>query len=63
MVARRELDQADENGVTVSQIVWQQPFLGRACPSPAPAYGRLYFSPNSEGVVYCFENEEKEGSK
>jgi len=63
LVARREVAHADENGVTVSEIVWQQPFLGRACPSPAPAYGRLYFSPNSEGVVYCFENENQEQPK
>lgn len=35
--------------------VWSYTFLSRTCPPPAPAYGRLYHSPNGEGVVYCFE--------
>jgi len=37
------------------RIVWRHDFLSNACPSPSPAYGRLYYSPNGEGVVYCFE--------
>ena len=44
------------------KTLWQRSFLSHACPSPAPAYGRLYYSPNSEGVVYCFENDDAEKS-
>jgi outer membrane protein assembly factor BamB len=64
-VAREEVATPDADGITVSKEIWRHPFLGRACPSPAPAYGRLYFSPNSEGVVYCFENttQEQSGTK
>lgn len=39
--------------------VWSHSFLSNACPSPSPAYGRLYYSPNSEGVIYCFVNRGK----
>lgn len=35
-------------------VVWSYEFLCNACPSPSPAYGRLYYSPSAEGVVYCF---------
>ncbi len=38
-----------------TKVVWMYTFNSRACPTPAPAYGRLYYSPNGEGVVYCFE--------
>lgn len=38
-----------------NKVVWQYRFLSRACPAPTPAYGRLYYAPNGEGVVYCFE--------
>ncbi|MHC4914759.1 MAG: outer membrane protein assembly factor BamB family protein [Planctomycetota bacterium] len=37
------------------KIVWRYTFLSTTCPSPSPAYGRLYHTPNGEGVVYCFE--------
>jgi outer membrane protein assembly factor BamB len=40
-------------------IAWKYSFLSNACPSPTPAYGRLYYSPSSEGVVYCFDPTEK----
>ncbi len=40
------------------KTVWSRTFLSHACPSPVPAYGRLYYAPNSEGVIYCFENDE-----
>jgi outer membrane protein assembly factor BamB len=36
------------------EIVWKQSFISNACPSPSPAYDLLYYSPNGEGVVYCF---------
>ncbi|MEX0701769.1 MAG: PQQ-binding-like beta-propeller repeat protein [Planctomycetales bacterium] len=39
------------------KTVWKRTFLSHACPSPVPAYDRLYYAPNSEGVIYCFENE------
>lgn len=35
-------------------IVWSYEFLSNACPAPSPAYGRLYYSPASEGVIYSF---------
>jgi len=38
--------------------VWRFCPLSRACPTPAIAYGRLYYAANGEGVVYCFENAE-----
>jgi hypothetical protein len=38
------------------KVIWQHPTMSRSCPAPAPAYGRLYYAPNCEGVVYCFEN-------
>lgn len=39
------------------KTVWKRTFLSHACPSPVPAYDRLYYAPNAEGVIYCFENE------
>lgn len=36
-------------------IVWEHPFLSNACPSPAPAYDHLFYAPNAEGVIYCFQ--------
>jgi outer membrane protein assembly factor BamB len=45
------------------KTVWKWTFLSHACPSPVPAYDRLYYAPNSEGVIYCFENEKKEAPK
>lgn len=35
-------------------VKWTYAFLSNACPSPTPAYGRLFYSPSSEGVVYSF---------
>jgi len=40
--------------LTEKMVAWSHEFLSNACPSPTPAYGRLYYSPNAEGVVYCF---------
>lgn len=39
--------------------VWRYIVLSRGCPAPAPAYGRLYYAGFSEGVVYCFVNQEQ----
>jgi hypothetical protein len=36
------------------KVVWSFDFLSNACPTPSPAYGRLYYSPACEGVIYCF---------
>ena len=41
---------------------WRYVVLSRGCPAPAPAYGRLYYAGFSEGVVYCFVNQERERS-
>jgi hypothetical protein len=38
------------------KVVWSYDFLSNACPAPSPAYGRLYYSPCGEGVIYCFRN-------
>jgi len=35
--------------------VWRRYFLSNACPPVSPAYGRIYYTPCGEGVVYCFE--------
>ncbi|MFN4259269.1 MAG: PQQ-binding-like beta-propeller repeat protein [Gemmataceae bacterium] len=45
------------------KTVWSRTFLSHACPSPVPAYDALYYAPNSEGVIYCFENDTKEASE
>ena len=37
------------------KVVWEHAFLSNACPAPAIAYQRLYYSPNAEGIIYCFE--------
>jgi hypothetical protein len=39
---------------------WSWLTQGRSCATAAPAYGRLYYCSN-DGVVYCFENEKKNG--
>jgi outer membrane protein assembly factor BamB len=55
LVATGEEPWANEAGEPVQRTLWQHAFAGRACPSPTPAYGRLYYAPNSMGVVFCFE--------
>lgn len=40
--------------LTDKMVAWSYEFMSNACPSPTPAYGRLYYSPASEGVIYCF---------
>ena len=42
------------------KIVWQSlGFAPRACTSPTAANGRLFFSPNVNNMLYCFEPVEK----
>jgi len=36
--------------------LWKRSFMSNSCPPVSPAYGRLYYTPCGEGVVYCFEN-------
>jgi outer membrane protein assembly factor BamB len=55
LVARVPGDKPDERGATVNRTIWEHRFSSHACPAPSPAYGRLYYAPNGEGVVYCFE--------
>jgi outer membrane protein assembly factor BamB len=43
------------------EVVWKRGFLSNACPSPSPAYDRLYFSANGEGVIYCFAGADAAG--
>ena len=50
------VEQQGREGQYEQKVVWRHRFLGRACPSPAAAYGRLYYVPNGDGVIYCFEN-------
>lgn len=57
LAARVPGDKPDARGVTVNRTIWERRFLSNACPAPSPAYGRLYYAPNGEGVVYCFEPE------
>jgi outer membrane protein assembly factor BamB len=40
--------------------VWRHVVISRGCAAPAPAYGRLYYTGSSEGVVYCFVNIDSE---
>lgn len=42
------------------KTVWKRTFLSHACPTPIPAYDRLYYAPNSEGMIYCFGNAEEQ---
>jgi len=40
------------------QILWQsRGFAPRACTTPIAANGRLFFSPNVNNTLYCFEPE------
>jgi hypothetical protein len=42
--------------VESGKIVWQSlGFAPRACTSPTAANGRLFFSPNVNNMLYCFE--------
>jgi outer membrane protein assembly factor BamB len=47
--------EADAAGNPVQREIWRHTFAGRACPSPTPAYGRLYYAPNSMGAIFCFQ--------
>jgi outer membrane protein assembly factor BamB len=54
MVSLKEADVTGDEVLSPKLTVWGYDFLSNACPSPSPAYGRLYYSPNAEGVIYCF---------
>jgi outer membrane protein assembly factor BamB len=38
--------------------LWRFVPTSSACPTAAPAYGRLYYCAWGEGVVYCFVNQD-----
>jgi len=55
IIAMRLPTDEENTGVfTAKQIAWSYDFLSNACPSPTPSYGRLFYSPAGEGVVYSF---------
>jgi len=46
--------------LTTGDILWQSlGFAPRTCTNPTPANGRLFFSPNANNMLYCFEPERK----
>ena len=47
-----------EKGTKKRKEIWTHPFHANACLSPGIAYGKLYYSPDGEGIIYCFEPEE-----
>jgi len=64
MVCIQPKDPAQYDGfLNPKQVVWGFDFLSNACPSPSPAYGRLYYTPNAEGVIYCFVSVESLSGK
>jgi outer membrane protein assembly factor BamB len=58
LAAIKEPDDREVGVLTDKMVGWSHEFTSNACPSPTPAYGRLYYSPASEGVVYCFAPKE-----
>ncbi len=52
--AIKDSESSDGGLLTPKMVTWSYEFTSNACPSPTPAYGRLYYSPASEGVIYCF---------
>ncbi|HYF00030.1 MAG TPA: PQQ-binding-like beta-propeller repeat protein, partial [Planctomycetota bacterium] len=63
MAALKEPEVEELAALGPQQLAWSFEFLSNACPSPSPAYGRLYYSPNAEGVVYCFVPQPAAGSE
>ena len=51
----RAMDSTPPEDADLPPIIWKHHFLSRACPAPTPAYGRLYYGANGEGVVYRFQ--------
>lgn len=46
--------------IDTGKIVWQsRGFAPRACTAPTAANGRLFYSPNVNNMLYCFEPAEK----
>jgi outer membrane protein assembly factor BamB len=49
--------------IDTGKILWQSlGFAPRACTTPTAANGRLFYSPNVNNMLYCFEPGEKEAS-
>jgi len=57
LCAIKDSEASDVGVLTPKMVTWSYEFTSNACPSPTPAYGRLYYSPASEGVIYCFAPE------
>ena len=55
LVGLKEPETGEVEFLGPKMVAWSFDFLSNACPSPSPAYGRLYYSPNAEGVIYCFK--------
>jgi outer membrane protein assembly factor BamB len=55
IVAQQEAAPGNAEEPATYQTIWSQSFGSSACPAPVAAYGRLYYAPTAEGVVYCFE--------
>jgi outer membrane protein assembly factor BamB len=51
----KDTGSADVGLLNPKMVVWSFDFISNACPAPSPAYGRLYYSPASEGVIYSFK--------
>jgi len=56
VVGQREKG-VDGAGHSQFERVWSLLLGGRACPTAAVAYGRLYYCGNGEAIVYCFESD------
>jgi len=42
--------------VSTGQILWNSPgFAPRSCSSPIAANGRVFYNPQANGMLYCFE--------
>jgi hypothetical protein len=46
-----------KNNETSLKVVWYYKTASNICSTPAIANGKLYYTTNQEGAIYCFENE------
>ena len=38
------------------QVVWKSPdFASYTCPHPIAANGRIFYCPQTSGIIFCFE--------
>lgn len=45
-----------KNNETSLKVVWYYKMASNICTTPAIANGKLYYTTNQEGAIYCFEN-------